>query len=401
MVAQLTSGEYVVENVVGVDEERGLVYYMAAVPAPLEMHLLVTTLYEKAADGTVRPINSGPFPRKITHRSGRHSVVLDHALRSFVDVHDGLERVPSMSLHSLAHALSDTHDSTSSDAQSLLIYEPPMAVERISRLRLRAPAIVQLRAPHNTPGAGETLYAAVYRPDPERFGSGPYPTVVAVYGGPNVQHVTDSWNMTVDMRAQYLCHRGYLVLKVDNRGSARRGVAFESRVRHRLGDIEVADQVALVKWAVGQGLACAGRVGICGWSYGGYLAAMCLCRAPDVFRAAVAGAPVTSWEGYDTYYTDRYMDLPALNEEGYALSSVMEHCANLEPSQKLLIVHGLLDENVHARHTFRLVSTLNSLGKSGVYELLLFPDERHMPRGIEDRLTLESRVQQFFDDALA
>lgn len=241
----------------------------------------------------------------------------------------------------------------------------------------------------------------MYRPDPERFGPGPYPTVVAVYGGPNVQHVTDSWSMTVDMRAQFLCSRGVLVLKVDNRGSARRGAAFEGCVRHRLGTVEVADQVMLVRWAVGQGLADPARVGIYGWSYGGYLAALCLCKAPGVFKAAVAGAPVTDWEGYDTMYSERYMGLPASNREGYAASSVMHHCANLTGQQRLLIVHGLLDENVHARHTFRLVNHANELGLSGSIELLLFPDERHMMKGLEARLKLETELTRFLEAELA
>ena len=130
-----------------------------------------------------------------------------------------------------------------------------------------------------------------------------------------------------------------------------------------------------------------------GWSYGGYMALMCLSRAPDVFTMGVAGAPVTHWDGYDTHYTERYMGTPKSNPEGYRESSVMASIDRLEGS--LLIVHGLIDENVHFRHTARLINSLIRARKP--YELLLFPDERHMPRSLEDRVYMEDRISEFFE----
>jgi dipeptidyl-peptidase-4 len=179
-----------------------------------------------------------------------------------------------------------------------------------------------------------------------------------------------------------------LVFKLDNRGSARRGLAFEGAIRHNLGDVEVRDQVDGVRWLVDQGLADPDRVGVVGWSYGGYMALMCLARAAAYFKVAVAGAPVTHWDGYDTFYTERYMGLPDENPEGYAVSSVMAHVEKIRG--KLLLVHGLIDENVHFRHTARLINALIRARKA--YELLLFPDERHMPRGLADRVYMESRI---------
>ncbi len=198
------------------------------------------------------------------------------------------------------------------------------------------------------------------------------------------------------MRAQYLASRGFLVFKLDNRGSARRGLAFEGALRHNMGDVEVQDQVDGVRWLVDQGLADPDRVGIYGWSYGGYMAAMCLARAADTFKVAVAGAPVTHWDGYDTHYTERYMGMPQANPEGYEISSVMHHVAHIRG--KLLLVHGLIDENVHFRHTARLINALNRARKP--YDLLLFPDERHMPRRLADRIYLEERVCGYFEKHL-
>jgi dipeptidyl-peptidase-4 len=202
--------------------------------------------------------------------------------------------------------------------------------------------------------------------------------------------------MTVNMREQYLCEQGFLVFMLDNRGSARRGLAFESAIKHRLGQIEVADQVTGVRWLVERGLADPARVGVYGWSYGGYMALMCLATAPATFRAAVAGAPVTHWDGYDTHYTERYMGTPAGNPAGYATSSVMAHVGQL--AGHLLLVHGLIDENVHFRHTARLINALIRARKP--YDLLLFPDERHMPRGLADRIYMEERIAAFFQTHL-
>src|SRR5690606_18832531 len=146
---------------------------------------------------------------------------------------------------------------------------------------------------------------------------GPHPTVIWVYGGPHAQMVTRSWSMAVAMRAQFLRQEGFCVAVVDNRGSTDRGLAFEAPLRHRLGDVEVDDQVALARALVDEGTSDPDRVGIYGWSYGGYLSLLCLARRPDVFRAACAGAPVTAWDGYDTHYTERYMGTPASNPHGY------------------------------------------------------------------------------------
>jgi dipeptidyl-peptidase-4 len=350
-----------VDDVVGVDEARGRVYITATREHPTEQQLYAVPL-------------EGGAPQGITHESGTHEVELDHACRRFVDRHCELDQPPVVTLRSLEdgavlHTLHDRMD------------------PRIERLDLRPPGLVEFKSRD-----GETLYGAIYVPSEAAFGPGPYPVIVSVYGGPHAQRVTHRWAMAVDMRAQYLRDRGFLVFKVDNRGSARRGLAFEAAIRHNLGDVEVQDQVDGVRWLVAQGLADPARVGIYGWSYGGYIALMCLARAPEVFKAAVAGAPVTHWDGYDTHYTERYMGTPQSNPEGYRESSVMAHADRIQGD--LLLVHGLVDENVHFRHTARLINALIRARKP--YELLLFPDERHMPRKLEDRVYMEQRIRDFF-----
>jgi dipeptidyl-peptidase-4 len=238
---------------------------------------------------------------------------------------------------------------------------------------------------------GDRLFGGIYRPS-ARFGAGPYPTLVWVYGGPHVQLVVNGWDFTVNMRAQYLSELGFLVWVLDNRGSARRGLDFEGAIKHDMGHFEVEDQVDGVRWLVEQGLADPNRVGVFGWSYGGYMALMCLAQAPFTFKCAVSGAPVTHYDGYDTHYTERYMGMPQTNPDGYASGSVLQHVDNIQGS--LLLIHGLIDENVHFRHTARLINALIAARKP--YDLMLFPNERHSPRSLKDRVYMEEGVRDFF-----
>jgi len=155
--------------------------------------------------------------------------------------------------------------------------------------------------------------------------------------------------------------------------------------------LELEDQIDGKKYMMKQDITDEKRVGMYGWSYGGYMSAMAVTRGADVFKLGIAGAPVTHWDGYDTHYTERYMGTPDQNMVGYKQSSVMHHINNLRGH--LMIIHGLIDENVHFRHSARLINALIRANKN--YELLLFPDERHLPRRIEDRIYMEERIFEF------
>jgi dipeptidyl-peptidase-4 len=353
-----------VDSLAAIDEERGLVYFHGTKDAATESHVYRVAL----ADGGVEKLSQNP---------GFHRAIFDRRQRKWIDLFESLIAAPTITVR-------DLDDSKS--AIELPVPRDP----RIENLRLLPPDLVSLRTRD-----GVILHGAVYRPPPG-VGSAPYPTLVSVYGGPHSQRVKNAWDMTADLRAQFQRSQGYLVFVLDNRGSSRRGLQFEGAIKHAMGTIEVSDQVEGVRWLVEQGLTDPSRVGIYGWSYGGYMAAMALAQAPDVFQAAVAGAPVTSWDGYDTCYTERYMGTPEKNPAGYERGSVMSHLGSMRGS--LLLVHGLIDENVHFRHTARLINALVKAGKP--YELLLFPDERHTPRAEADRVYMERGVAAFFDEKL-
>lgn len=363
----LTAGQWAADDLEGVDETAGVVYFTAGAESPLERHLYVTSL-----DGS-----TAEQPRRLTEEPGMHAVTLDHAMRRFVDVYDAPDQPPSATLRSLADG-----------ALIASIFKPQTPSLRAARLGLQPPQMVRFTA-----ADGRTeLHGALYLPSDDGSNT-PHPLVVSIYGGPHVQLVTRSWALTVDMRAQLLRSRGFAVLKVDSRGSSRRGCAFEHALFRNMGAPELADQIAAVNQLAAQGIADVSRVGIYGWSYGGYLAALGALKAPHVFKAAVAGAPVTSWDGYDTGYTERYMGLPFVELSAYEAASALETSAWAAQTSPLLLIHGMLDENVHARHTMRLCQALTS--RRAPHDLMLFPEERHLPRDLAGLAYTEERVLAF------
>jgi dipeptidyl-peptidase-4 len=217
---------------------------------------------------------------------------------------------------------------------------------------------------------GQALYRRLFMPagfDPSRR----YPVVVDVYGGPGVQRVLRNWCGA--SFTQILTRAGYAVLQLDNRGSAHRGTAFESTLHGRLGEIEVADQIAGVRWLRSLPWVDAARIGVWGWSYGGYLTLMLMCKAPGVFRAGVSGAPVTDWTLYDTHYTERYLGRPDANAEGYLGSGVLAHAAGL--AGPLLVMHGMADDNVLFTHATKLFRRLQDCGK--LFGVMVYPGAKH------------------------
>jgi dipeptidyl-peptidase-4 len=247
------------------------------------------------------------------------------------------------------------------------------------------------------PGAdGATLHASLIKPrdfDPARK----YPVLVYTYGGPHVQLVRDAWQGANFLWNQMMAQKGFLVFTVDNRGSSGRGHAFESAILRRFGEVELADQLAGVAWLKRQPYVDGERVGIWGWSFGGYMTCLAMLRAGDTFKAGFAGAPVTDWRYYDTIYTERYMGLPQDNPDGYRDSSPVNYAAGL--SGKLLVAHASGDDNVHFGNTLGLADKLVEAQKYA--EFLIYANRGH---GISDaaaRIHIFNRVTQFFLENLA
>ena len=378
LAATLTSGYLLAESFVSVSPSKNVVLFMGTdtEEAPLEKHLYSVCL------------SGGEPPRRLTTKKGSHRCVVNRALDKIVVTFSDVATPPSVSLCSLS-LVADDAAAPAAPLTPLRTLHTCILESRLES-HVRPPELNEFIGP-----SGHRLHYALFHPDPSKFGQGPHPLIVEVYGGPHVMRVQNCW-MTLtagSIRAQYLCDQGFLVAKCDNRGSARRGTEFEFQLHKKMGTVECDDQVALVNHLVTERkLADKANVGVYGWSYGGYMSAMLLCKAPETFHVAVAGAPVTHWDGYDTHYTERYMSTPQLNPEGYENGSVMQHVSGM--SGRLMLVHGLIDENVHFRHTARLINALIQHRKT--YDLLLFPEERHSPRRLSDRIYMEERISSFF-----
>lgn len=375
-------GAFVVEDLSAIDTVNQVVYFTGNRGSAIEKHLYAASFASTEQAGTIKEITA--------HVPGFHTVAVSLQKGLIADIHSSVDNAFTMSVYQIDPKTVVTDQALPRKVAIVYNEERSFADSAASDLAktLTRPVFETIRSLDDR----VNLHCALYLPDKSKFGPGPYPCVCDVYGGPHVMRVMNTWQTTANLRAQRLVQLGCMVMRCDNRGSYRRGIAFEGAIHRNMGYLEVEDQRAAVEHFASQGLVNPAKVGMIGWSYGGYLSAMSMCRAPSTFCCSIVGAPVTSWDGYDTHYTERYMGLPAENTAGYTSSSVMTHVENYRG--RMLLVHGLIDENVHFRHTARLINELVKARKC--YDLMLFPCERHSPHGTDNRVYLEDGILSFF-----
>jgi dipeptidyl-peptidase 4 len=357
MLRPLTAGEWEVVGdsdaraIRAVDEHNGVVYFMANAESPLERHLYSVSLKD-----------AHPTPHRITADTGWHDVTMSKDARIFLDTFSTPDHPPSLTLRS-------------ADGKVLAALVP----NDVTPDHPYAPYLSDhLPTEFGTLQAsdGQTLYYQVIKPRDLVPGKR-YPVVVDVYGGPGIQRVRRAWGgyprSNEGFFREYLAQQGYIVFTLDNRGSAARGVRFRTAIYHHMGSVEVQDQVAGVNFLKTLPYVDPKRIAVFGWSYGGYMALMCLMQAPDVFAAGIAGAPVTDWHLYDTHYTEQYMGTPQENASGYTASSVMTYANQLRGP--LLIMHGMADDNVLFTHSTTLFKKLQDLDKQ--FDIMTYPGSKH------------------------
>ncbi len=358
----VTPAECDIESVAAVDAKGDCVYVVAATPSPVERHILRCTLVGGACE-------------RISDTPGRHGALFSEDASLYLHTHSSLNMPQSVVLRSATGELLDVLIADGS---------PNLAKFGVSR-----GATPTFDADRPTAGGdgwqlltfltddGETLHGRILLPkpfDPSRR----YPALMHTYGGPGSQVVTDSWGGKGALWYHYLAERGYVIFLCDNRGTGSRGSAFRKVTYLRLGEWEVRDQIAGAHFLGSLPFVDAQRIAIWGWSYGGYMASNLILKGADVFRAAIAVAPVTDWRLYDTIYTERYMRRPCDNEEGYREGSPV-HFAN-QLKGRFLLLHGTMDDNVHFQNAARLASALQDKGKQ--FETMVYPGKHH---GIEGR----------------
>jgi len=358
---QLTHGEWEVTRVAAVNEKEREILYLSSEASPLERQL-----YSVDFDGTNK--------HRLTSSEGTHVISASPDGTAYLDTHSSLKAAPETTLH------------TGSGTQTAIFREADHASER--DFELLPTEIHNFRTPDGT-----QLFARLIKPanfDPKKT----YPVICTVYGGPHAQSVNNAWaGINWD---QALAHKGFIVWQVDNRGSAGRGHLWEAQVYHNLGALELEDQKAGVEYLKTLPFADTARMGLYGWSYGGYMTLYTLTHAPDLFRAGVAGAPVTSWKNYDTIYTERYMGLPSENVEGYAKSAPTASAGALKA--KLLLIHNIEDDNVHFQNTLQMADALEKANRK--FQMLIYPQKAHGVTGPVRQHLLES-ITEFFEQNLA
>ncbi len=376
-VRQLTSGDWRVTTIHGVDEEAGQVYFTGAKSSPLERQLYAAPLL---------PTN-GRELRRITQSPGTHVINLSSDFGYFIDTFSTINTPPITRLYNTDGALIKELETNTRLVQTLQEYDLP----EFELLTVKA-------------ADGETdLHGYLLKPD-NLDASEPYPLLIFTYGGPGVQVVHDAWQGMFGLWHQYMAtEHGFIVVCFDNRGAAGYGKAFQSANHLRLGTLEVQDQLAVARHFAARPYVDAQRIGMWGWSYGGYntLNAMLKYDGPNTIKAGVAVAPGIDHELYDTIYTERYMSTPQKNAKNYVESSPKNFAHRLRDEQKLLIVQGDLDDNVHFQQTVHMVSALQKANKH--FQLMIYPGGNHGMVGTGNPLTylhLFTMITDFFTENL-
>ncbi|MEQ8558995.1 MAG: DPP IV N-terminal domain-containing protein [Henriciella sp.] len=393
----ITGGDWAVSAIEGLDRENNLVFFTGFMDTPLEKHLyvqrIVSSTYDKCPACRNWQPGKGPSPVRLTETGKSWSVTMAPDGKSFVGTSSSPSQPPQTGLYNIRVSSDEPmtmadYEAAPHETSAIPLPHLQVSTERLAWIEENALDADHPYAPfldtHATPEFGtleaedgQALYYSILKPadfDPSKT----YPAIVEVYGGPHVQTVDRDWESISD---QYLARQGYIVFRLDNRGMANRGKAFESVIYRQTGGPEVRDQLVGVEWLKSQPFVDGDRVAIQGWSYGGYMTLMTILQAPeDTFAAAVAGAPVTDWSLYDTFYTERYMDTPQDNPDGYDKSSVFYHLDRLETGMPpLLLVHGMADDNVTFDNSTRLMAEMQEKGIP--FELMTYPGQRHGIRG--------------------
>ena len=222
-----------------------------------------------------------------------------------------------------------------------------------------------------------------------------YPVIVYVYGGPHAQLVTDSWLGGAGLFLNYLAENGYLIFTLDNHGSANRGRDFEQIIHRHLGTNEIKDQLTGVKYLKSLPYVDSTRIGVHGWSFGGFMTTSLMLRTPGVFKVGVGGGPVIDWKYYEVMYGERYMDTEKENPEGFKESSLLNYVQNLQGH--LLLIHGTIDPTVVWQHSLLLIE--KAVEQNKLIDYFVYPGQKHGVRG-KARVHLNRKIKAYFDDYL-
>nr|WP_315259148.1 S9 family peptidase [uncultured Duganella sp.] len=360
----ITKGEWGIDRLLAVDEKNGRLFVQSNRDAVIDSQTYSLKLDGSTADKPVR----------VTQGDGWHDSAFARNGEVFVDTYSSPDTPPQVSIRKPDGAM----------------------IQWLEKNELNAShpygkyLDAHLKTDYGTLKAkdGQTLYYSIVKPsgfDPSKK----YPVYLSTYGGPHSQHVSRKWGNFFD---QYMAQQGFVVWRLDNRGSFRRERTFTDANYHQLGRVEVEDQLTGIEWLGQQSFVDAKRIGVFGWSYGGFMSLRLLAEASDKIAMGVSVAPVTDWSLYDTHYTEQFMGTPKENQAGYEYSGVYSHLDGLK--SPLLLIHGMADDNVLFTNTTRMIDAL--VKRQVHFELMTYPGAKHGISGQVAQRHVWGNIEAFF-----
>lgn len=363
LLNQITAGNWAVTDFEGIDEKKKVLYFTSTELSSIERHLYVISI-------------RGKGKKRLTSKPGMHSASFSRDLKYYIQTQSNVSQPPITTLH------------RSNGRLVKVLAENSQLSKQAEDYGFAATEFLYIPL-----ASGDSMNAYIMKP--KNFDeSKKYPVLMNVYGGPGSQRVQNEWNS--NMWHHLLTQKGYIVVCVDNRGTGGKGKLFQHVTYKTLGKYESEDQISAARYLTRFPYVDPARIGIWGWSYGGYMSSLCLMLGNDVFRAAIAVAPVTNWRFYDTIYTERYLQRPQDNPSGYDDYSPVNHAEKLEGA--FLLIHGTGDDNVHFQNAVELQDALIDANKQ--FDSFYYPDRNHGISGGNTRLHLYTMMTKFIMENL-
>ncbi len=360
LVNQITQGDWDVSSYEGYDEASRTIFYLSSEGSPIEKQL-----YAIGLDGKTK--------KKLTTKPGQNRAVFSKGFKYYINYHSSANTPNYVTLHDGA------------GIEKRVLKDNAELLKELEKFNISQQEFFTF----NT-NEGTNLNAWMIKPQ-DFDESKKYPVLMYVYGGPGAQTVKNSWGGSNFFWYQLLASKGYIIVSVDNRGTGSRGAEFKKCTYKQLGKYETIDQIASAKYLQSLSFVDSNRIGIWGWSYGGYMSSNCLFKGNEVFKMAIAVAPVTNWRYYDSIYTERYMQTPEENANGYDDNSPINHVEKL--TGKFLLVHGMGDDNVHFQNAVELAEALVQADKQ--FGIMYYRNRSHGISGGNTRLHLYNKMTDF------
>ncbi len=364
-IRQITTGDWPVTKFYGINQDKNILYYQSAEVSPMERHVYKINL-------------QGEKKERLTESSGTHDFTFAPTYSYYLHQFSDANTPPRFSLHQ------------QNGEQIKMLEDNQELKELLDKYKLTDKTFFDFKTEEEVKLNGWMMKPTDFDKDKK------YPLLMYVYGGPGHQTVKDRWGSYNYMWYQMLANKGYMIVSVDNRGTGARGAEFERVTYKQLGKYETIDQIDAAKYLGEKNYIDKDRIGIWGWSYGGYMSSLCIMKGAPVFNLAMAVAPLANWRFYDTIYSERFMQTPQENPEGFDNNSPIHYVDSLEGDY--LWVHGASDDNVHYQNAMEMINALVLANKQ--FQFMVYPNRDHSIIGGNARLHLYTKMTNFLEERL-